>query len=255
MSDTSHHLRPLSWYKGLATAKGRSEAGAFLVESARAIDQITSNYPGEVIEIITIKEPLPSHAQFNTRIITEKQMHSVSNMKTSQGLTAVIRMPENTNSDTLPKDIGTKVLFLENIQDPGNAGTLIRTAAAFGFEGVILSAKCADPFSAKCVHSTAGTILSVWTRRTSNHLNMLKSLKQNGKTIVLADINGTAKPEIFSSEENLVLALGSEAFGPSKELLDLADYRLKIPINSAKAESLNVAASGAICMYLSSIEG
>ena len=165
---------------------------------------------------------------------------------------AVVRLPAATYSGYLPENTGNKILLLEDIQDPGNVGTLIRTAAAFDFSGVVLTEKCADPLSPKCVQATAGTVLSVWLRRTANYLELVGMLKKGGYCLIATDLNGAAELTTLSCQGKLLLALGNEAAGLSRSLLDMSDYRLRIPTVREKAESLNVAACGAICMYLSS---
>jgi TrmH family RNA methyltransferase len=141
---------------------------------------------------------------------------------------------------------------LEDIQDPGNVGTLIRTAVAFDYSGVIMTEKCADPLSLKCVQATAGTVLSLWVRKTRRYLELTATLRESGYTLIVTDLNGTAEPSILNQPSKLLLALGNEAAGLSSALLDTANYRIRIPIIREKAESLNVATCGAICMYLSS---
>jgi TrmH family RNA methyltransferase len=191
-------LKPLKWYKNLATKKGRLEAGAFLVEGDRAIKQIIGTHPDEIIEIIAIEKPSPAYHNYSIRYVTDSQFRSISQTKTPQGIIAVVRLPRNTLSDHLPENIGTKILLLEDIQDPGNVGTLIRTAAAFNFSGVILSNKCADPLSQKCIQSTAGTVLSVWIRKTTHYLEFIEVLKKIGYFLVAADLNGVEDPSILS---------------------------------------------------------
>jgi len=245
-------LKPLKWYKKLATKKGRLEAGAFLVEGDRAINQIIASHPDEIIEIITIEEPPPVYRNYSIRFVTDSQFRSICQTKTPQGTIAVVRLPLNTLSDHLPENIGTKILLLEDIQDPGNVGTLIRTAVAFNFSGVILSNKCADPLSQKCIQSTAGTVLSLWIRKTTHYLELVEALKKSGYSLIAADLNGVEDPSILCCQSKLLLALGNEASGLSESILNASNYRLKIPIIRQQAESLNVAACGAICMYLSS---
>ena len=140
-------LKPFRWYKELATKKGRLEAGAFLVEGDRAIKQIISSHPGEIIEILTVEEPLPVYRHYTVRLVTERQFRSICHTRTPQGTMAVVRLPVDIYSGYLPEDAGNKILLLEDIQDPGNVGTLIRTAAAFDFSGVIMTESCADPLS------------------------------------------------------------------------------------------------------------
>ena len=245
-------LKSFRWYKKLATKKGRVEAGAFLVEGDRAVKQIINSRPDEIIEILTIEEPLPVYRNYTVRLVTESQFRSICLTRTPQGTMAVVHLPVDIYSGNLPEDAGNKILLLEDIQDPGNVGTLIRTAAAFDFSGVIMTENCADPLSPKCVQATAGTVLSVWLRRTKHYLELVRALKRDGYPLIVAELNGVAEPSILSQQSKLLLALGNEAAGLSKELLDAADYRLRIPISQEKAESLNVAACGAICMYLSS---
>jgi TrmH family RNA methyltransferase len=247
----SDPLKPLKWYKKLASEKGRLEAGAFLIEGDIAIKQIADSCREGIIEIVTIKEPLPPHHDFPIRYVTESQFRSFSNSVTPQGIMAVVRLPQDTYTDELPTNVGSRVLLLEDVQDPGNVGTLIRTAAAFDYSGTILTGKCADPFSPKCVQATAGTVLALWLRRTPRYQDLVQALKKRGYSLVAADLEGAEDTSVFRGKEKLVLALGSEASGLSPRLLDLADHRLRIPIAREKAESLNVASSGAICMYLS----
>lgn len=245
-------LKPLKWYKKLATKKGRLEAGAFLVEGNRAIRQILSTHPDEIIEILTVEEPFPVYHNYPLRLVTEIQFRSICHTRTPQGTMAVVRLPADIYSNSLPKETGSKILLMEDIQDPGNVGTLIRTAAAFDFYGVILTENCADPFSPKCVQASAGSVLSVWLRRTARYLDLTKLIKENGYPLIAAELNGTDKPSVLFHQDKLLLALGNEAAGLSRVLLNVTDYRVKIPTVQEKAESLNVAACGAILMYLSS---
>lgn len=248
-------LKPLKWYKSLAAIKERLEAGAFLIEGDRAIKQIFDSHPEEIIEIVSIEKPPPAYHTYPLRLVTESQFSSICSTRTPQGILAVVRMPADTYSDKLPQSTGNRILLLEDIQDPGNVGTLIRTAAAFDFSGVVLSEKCADPFSPKCIQSTTGSLLSLWLRRTNQYLKMVESLKKNGFPLIATDLNGAEEPSLLCHQDKLLLALGNEASGLSQELLDKADLRIRIPIAREKAESLNVAVCGAILMHLSYKQG
>lgn len=244
-------LRPLKFYRELATRKGRLESGLFLVEGDRAIRQVLSNHPGAIVEILAAEEPSPVYSDFPMRLITESQLRSISLTRTPQGIMAVVRFPLDIYSGLLPGDRGNKILLLEDIQDPGNIGTLIRTAGAFGFSGIILTENCADPLSPKCVQASAGTILEVWLRRTGNYLELAGELRRDGYCLVAAELNGVSEPSILNRQKRLLLALGNEGSGLSEGLLSVADYHLRVPTLPGKAESLNVAACGAILMYLS----
>ncbi len=249
--DTDNPVKPLKWYKKLAAGKWRLAAEAFLAEGERAISQIATNSPDRIIEILSTRSLPACFSGYPSRPVTEDQLRYISSSKTPQGIIAVVRMPMETCSAELPPHTGKRVLLLEDIQDPGNLGSLIRTAAAFDFSGVILTQKCADPFSPKVVQSAAGSLLSLWIRRTSSYIKLAETLKNNGYEIIAADLNGTEDPSALQKPQKLLLALGNEAAGLSQEILKTAGYRIKIPIMDEKAESLNVAACGAICMYLS----
>ncbi len=242
---------PIKWYKSLATRKGRLKAGAFLVEGERAIKQIAGSSPDAIIEIVCTEEAAPPGDEYPLRFVTERQMDSISSTQTPQGTIAVVRLPRDTYADRLPDDVGGNILLLEDIQDPGNVGTLIRTAAAFDFSGVILTDNCADPLSPKCVQSTAGTVLSLWLRRTPCYRDLAGELKSGGYCLVATDLGGAEDTSVLQCEGKLLLALGNEGSGLSKALLRMTDHRLRVATVGQKAESLNVAACGAICMYLS----
>ncbi len=248
-------LKPLKWYRKLATARGRLEAGAFLVEGERAIKQLIDSSPREIIEIIAVAELSRAYGAFPMRVVSESQLRPLGSSRAPQGVLAVVRAPADTYTDRLPKSTGARVLLLEDVQDPGNVGTLIRTAAAFDFSGVILSQKCADPLSPKCVQSTAGSVLSVWLRRTSRYLALAEKLRKSGFFMAATDLNGEAEPSVLQNRAKLLLALGNEAAGLSGAVLEASDCRVRIPIVQEKAESLNVAACGAIGMYLSYRKG
>jgi RNA methyltransferase, TrmH family len=250
--DRPGRLKPIKLYKDLAESKGRTEAGVFLVEGTRAINQVISGKPGEIVEIVCTEDLPPPYSHFPLRLITASQLRSISSTRTPQDIIAVVRLPADTYSGHLPEDTGAKVLLMEHVQDPGNVGTLIRSAVAFGFSGVILTDKCADPFSPKCIQSTAGTVLSLWIRRTPHYLELEEKLRHEGYVLVAADLSGVEDLSVLQGRDKLLLALGNEASGLSALLLGHADHRLRIPILRESAESLNVAACGAICMFLSS---
>jgi TrmH family RNA methyltransferase len=245
--------KSLKRYRELTDKKGRLEHGVFLVEGEKAIRQIGASHAEAIDEIIAVGEAPPLLRRYPSRIVNESQFRYISSTQTPQGVAAVVRLPENVYTAALPAEAGSRILLLEDIQDPGNVGTLIRTAAALGFDGVVLTESSADPFAPKAVQAAAGTVLSVWLRRTAKYLDMVRSLKQAGFSLVAADVRGNDTPAVLSGGKKIILALGNEAAGLSPELLAVADYRVRIPTPEDKAESLNVAACGAILMYLAAL--
>lgn len=241
-------LRPLKWYANLHKARERKSQGFFMVEGLRAVQQIAGNLPEAMNEILYVDQCPPWAAGLCTRQVNEKQMRQICASTTPQGLAAVLQLPDDVYSNRLPDVPGKRILILDDIQDPGNVGTLIRSAAAFDFDGVLLSEGSADPFGPKAVQATAGALGGLWIRKTSALLQAVRTLHDNGKPIVVADVHATAAPAALAQYTDLLLLLGNEAKGPSPHFLELADTAVCIPMNSAKIESLNVAVSGAILM-------
>lgn len=245
--------RPLKWYKSLADGSVRRDEMCFLLDGRKNLDIMIAQRPELILEIIVQKGCETDYDMYGVpvRILERHQIDAISPQKTPQGLLALVRIPKEIYSSELPSEPGNRILLLEHIQDPGNVGTLIRTAAAFDIAGVLLSDQCADPFSPKVVQSTAGSLFSVWLRRTSDYLDCVRRLRDTGYKVYAADVHSSGKVNLQC--DNQILALGSEGRGLTDSLLGMTDVRFRIPMNSQKAESLNVAVSGGIIMYAASI--
>ncbi len=241
--------RPLRWYKSLADSSVRRDEQCFLLDGRKNLDIVIAQRPELVLELLVQKGVDTDCEKYGipVRTLERHQIESISPQKTPQGILALIRIPKEIYSSQLPQNAGNRILLLEHIQDPGNVGTLIRTAAAFDIAGVILSDQCADPFSPKVVQSTAGSLFSVWIRRTSLYLDCIATLREKGYKVFAADVHGSGSVNLQCDKQ--ILALGSEGRGLTESLLGMTDVRFRIPMNSQKAESLNVAVSGGIVMY------
>lgn len=221
-----------------------------MIEGFKAISQIVTTQPFRIIEIIAEKgRNIQGYDIKSVSYLNPRQFVSISTTKKSQGVICVASLPEESYTSSAPENPGHRILFLEDIQDPGNIGTLIRTAAAFGFNGVVLTDKCADPFSPKAVQASAGSLFSLWIRRAQDSGRLIRRLKSEGYYILAADLNGRSY-EFVKTERPIVLALGSEGSGLSRMTAENADFLFEIPVNKKSVDSLNVAAAGAICMYL-----
>lgn len=181
------------------------------------------------------------------RILTAQQFSTISTHATPQGVMAVVKLPAGWETEALPDSIGRRILFLENVQDPGNIGTLIRTAAAFGVDGIVMTDKSADPFGPKSVQATAGSIGALWIRRTAHWKVLVENLKRRGYMLIAAHMGGKDKWPALP-DDKIIIALGNEGAGISSELLGCIDEIFTIKINRKQAESLNVAVAGGICM-------
>ncbi len=238
-------LRPLKWYAKLLTSKGRRRELRYLVEGRRQVEQMLESSPDSIDEILSLVD-FESSA-IPVRVLTESQMKQCCDSETVPEMIAVAIIPESCFGTVEGSEIfSSKILFLEDLQDPGNVGTLLRSAAAFGFHTVIMSDGCADPFAPKVVRSAAGVIPSLQIIRSSDSYEMLGLLKTNGYSLVTADIDGGF--DTLGCEGKTIFALGNEGNGVSERLLSLSDALFTIPYDSSLVESLNVAIAGSIGM-------
>ena len=250
-------MKPISWYKSLSQSHSRRESGCFLIDGKRSVDHILTHHRQSVHELLCVEDTAQSYQSKSSdvpiRIISDVHMNSISPSRAPQGVCALVRIPDDVYTSKIP-DVSTiangKILLLEHIQDPGNVGTLIRTAAAFGVDGVIMSDRCADPFSPKATQSTAGSLLSLWVRRSNGYLRMITELKNHGYKLIAADLRGDDLRPQKERVGPLILALGGEGSGLSADVIDMSDQRVRIPIAESGAESLNVAVAGGILMFV-----
>lgn len=178
--------------------------------------------------------------------VAQRILTSVSNTVHSQGLVAVVRISAMLDLDRGKKD---NWLYLDSVSDPGNLGTILRTADWFGVKQVALSLTCADPYNPKVVRSGMGAHF---------HLNIhpsaqLDQIRQMGHTILAADQEGIPLKKLPLITNQFCLILGSEAHGISDEIKPLVDYSVAIP-GTGGAESLNVAVAAGILLYQLTID-
>ena len=215
--------------------------GFHLVEEALKIDSLVEDI------IISENETIPSNWKtdyVNLYSVPSEVLKSISETETPQGIMAICRMQEsfekNISSDS-------KVLMLDNVQDPGNVGTMIRTAEAAGIDLIVLGDGCADIYNGKVIRSTQGAIfhlpiiqgsLNEWIEKCKNkQIPVFGTALENG-------INYTQ----IHSPKSFALIVGNEGKGMAKDLLSQTDQNLYIPIYG-KSESLNVGIAAGILMY------
>jgi TrmH family RNA methyltransferase len=245
-------LRALKWYKDLLDNKKRSVEGYFLVEGNNSVNQILSVNKSAIEELLVVESQAPEYEKYSIpmRILSDVQLSSVCSCRTPQGIVALVKIPPKVYTSDLPENIQGNVLVLEHVQDPGNVGTLIRTAAALSFNGVIMTNQCADPFSTKVAQASAGSLFSLWLRRTDRYLSLIDQLKEKQYSVLTADLHGDPHVD-FSKYENQILVLGNEGAGVTAAMIEKTDVRFSIPMNSSRVESMNVAISGGIVMFAS----
>ena len=217
----------------LRNKKVRKEEDRFVSEGKKAMQMALSANLLE--EVYTTKElNLPS--EIRQYIVNNDILDKISQTINPEGVVFISKIPhlELKNTDL--------ILYLDNIQDPGNLGTLIRSALALGFNGVALSNDCCDPFNDKAIAASKGAFFNI-----PIFYEDLEKFKMSHQIVVSTLSDDSRVVEAVRMEKKTVLVLGNEAHGVSKKSLDLADIKVKIPMH--KMDSLNVASAGAILMY------
>ena len=232
--------------KLLASSRARSKAGLFVVEGER----ICAEIPKELPATLCVSESYAAlHGVGNFSLVfSDEVFKSLSDTVNPQGILAVVKQPLYSLGEILDKGAKEALyLILDDIRDPGNLGTIIRTAEAAGADGVIMSPGCADIFNPKVIRSTMGSIFRVPFVCTELSF-AIADMKEKKISIYAACLDG----EVYYNEEKYsgknAFIIGNEASGISEKIASLADKKIKIPM-AGQAESLNAAVSAAIIMY------
>lgn len=230
-------------------SKTRYEQRVFVVEGIK----MCLEAPMEQIQQMYVSESFLAEAKNRQRIqsysyevVSDSVFSRISETKTPQGILCLIQMPEYELSDLL----GTRphLLVLENIQDPGNLGTMIRAGEGAGVTGVIMDKTTVDIFNPKTIRSTMGSMFRVPFYVTADLQGTLSELKKKGIAMYAACLDG----ELLYDEPDYTLPcgflIGNEANGLSGQIAALADIRIRIPMEG-QVESLNAAVASALLMY------
>ncbi len=223
--------------------KARKEAGLFIAEGERLCREI----PTEAIERIFITDTyqgaLPEGGN-DARLfrVPEKLMQEMSDTRTSQGILCEVRMrPEQTLT-------GDFFLLLEDLQDPGNLGTIFRTAEAAGVSGIYMSRECVDIYSPKVVRSTMGALYRMPFCVVPDLRETARSLRQQGVRVYAAHLKGTRKHYEYDYRLPTAFMIGNEGNGLTEALAAEADGFLRIPMKG-QVESLNAAIAATVLMF------
>lgn len=178
----------------------------------------------------------------------ERLFKQISDTENNQGILAVLSYEPLSEKDFMMEvPSGSNVLVLDKLQDPGNIGTIIRTAEGAGFKGIILLKGSGDVFSPKSIRAAGGATLRMPVTMINDAATLRRLSCEFSKRLIVSDVeSGLAYYDVDLSE-NIFLVMGNEGHGVSKEILDMADIRINIPTDGA-LESLNVATAGAVLM-------
>lgn len=239
-------------------AKERKKAGVFLTEGFKMyeeapLESILEVYVAEsalaFLEKMDAKEEKTTEKLKKTgyEVVADSLFKKMADTQTPQGILCVVKQPEYRLEEILKQD-RPLLMILENLQDPGNLGTIIRTGEGAGVTGVIMTAKTVDIFNPKVIRATMGSVFRVPFLYVEDMEDTLKKLKEKGIRTYAAHLAGREYYDSFSFTGGTAFLIGNEGNGLEKNTADLADSYLKIPMEG-KVESLNAAIAASVLMF------
>ncbi|MGW0163155.1 TrmH family RNA methyltransferase [Mycobacterium sp. NPDC003323] len=230
----------------------RRRAARFLAEGPNLVEAALRR--GLVSEVFVTEDAAQRFgsllADTPTYVVTDKAAKALSDTVTPVGLIAVCATPQISLERVLaagPKLVAVAV----ETSDPGNAGTLIRLADAMGADALVLAGNSVDPYNPKCLRSSAGSIFSVPVVQAADTVALISDLGDAELVVMATTLEGEASLDTTKLDVPTAWLFGSEAHGLPADIAAAADVRVQIPMKGS-AESLNVAAAAAICLYKSS---
>ena len=237
----------------------RSQTGLFLLEGPQGLKELVRE-PDLALEVFATGGAFSKFAsEFESlrkaRVeiieVSEAVLEKMADTQNPQGVVAVLKQLDVDLADLLETS-PVLVAVLEQVRDPGNAGTVIRAADASGADGVVLTKESVDLYNSKLVRSTAGSLLNIPTVSEVEPRDLLESLRAAGMQIYVADAGGDLLTDISREElaKPTAWVFGNEAHGVSALARELSDRVVALPIYGS-AESLNLATAASVCLYAS----
>ncbi len=250
---TGKDNKTLKLVKALKKKNHRTEQKLFLAEGRKLVMEAIRYVPENIRCIIISQDFLekePEITDASEKIcskvfsVSAKIFDEISDTDTPQGIMAVLEM---NNEEFCPVDSTCNIAILDGVSEPGNMGTVIRTAEALGFDGIYLTKGCADIYSPKTVRSTMGSLFRM-KFRTGCSVEDIKALQEKGFSVVSTTPMGETVLETFDTPKKCAVVIGNEAHGVCDEILKMSDFRVKITMDGF-AESLNAAVAAGIAMH------
>lgn len=239
--------------KKLKEKKHRDAYGKYVIEGIKLVGEAIQEKAD--IECVVIcedcmkeeifdKKLMYEVAKLNCVYVTSKVFQTITDVSNPQGILAVIKRPEKTYKINYNEDI---IIVLDGIQDPGNLGTILRTIDSANLKQIVVSNETADAFNSKVVRSTMGAIFRVNIVKSDDLIKDLANMKKHGFNVVVTSLN--TDDSVYDIDYmKKVIVIGNEANGVSKEVQELADNKVKIPM-LGKTESLNASVAAGIMIY------
>ncbi|MGE2717617.1 TrmH family RNA methyltransferase [Mycolicibacterium litorale] len=230
---------------------GRRRAARFLAEGPNLVEAALRR--GVVSEVFATEAAAQRFSSLldgvDVHLVTERAAKALSDTVTPVGLVAVCETPAVSLEQVLDASPRLVAVAVET-SEPGNAGTLIRLADAMGADAVILAGNSVDPYNGKCLRASAGSIFGIPVVEAPDTAGLIAALHGAGLTVLATTLDGEVSLDDAELAAPTAWLFGPEAHGLAPETAALADARVTIPM-AGSAESLNVAAAAAICLYQS----
>ena len=222
-------------------ARARNEQGLFVVEGVR----MAAELPKDQVKSIYVSETFAKNPE-NAAILAEYPV--MSDTQTPQGVLALVRQFSYGMDELLKSDRPAHLMVLENLQDPGNLGTILRAGEGAGITGLIMSRDTVDIYNPKVIRSTMGSVFRVPFFYTDDLEQTVLDLKARGIRVFAAHLAGKNNYEQEDYTGNTAFLIGNEGNGLTEKLSNMADTWVKIPM-AGKVESLNAAIAASILMF------
>ena len=221
--------------KSLRLKKNRIQSGFFIAEGEKIIDEFLDSK----LEVVNIFSTLDKYNVSDYFIsINSSQLKQISNLKTPNKVLGLFKVPKNSEID-----LNSNIVALEEINDPGNLGTIIRLCDWFGIKNIICSRNSVDCYNPKVIQASTGSICRV----NISYMDFEKLLNSENYNTVAADLEGQNLRD-FNFSENQIIFFGSESNGLSKKLSSQIDHKITIQRFNDNVESLNLATSVGIIL-------
>ncbi len=242
--------------KSLHKKKARQKTGLFIIEGIKIIKEaLDNNYFLKYIlytdELKNTQEGRDFFKEIenltNLIYVSENVFREISDTESPQGIIG-LAMVNYRSIEEISNSKPSFYIYLDSLQDPGNMGTIIRSGDGFNIDGIIISEGTVDPYNSKVVRATMGSIFRMPIYFVRDGLESLQSLKEKGMKLISTCLDTDKSLKEVDFKESIILTIGNESQGVSKEVFDLSDDLIKIPM-PGKAESLNAAVAASIIMY------
>ena len=234
---TSKDNNRIKEIRKLLTKKYSLEKGLFVIEGENLIEEAIKNH---MLKELYVLEGTTCNYDFNYDYVTNDVMKSISDLKSTPRLLGISKINNN-------NFIGNKIVILDNIQDPGNAGTIIRSSVAFNADTVVFSKDSVSPYNEKVLRSTGGMIYN--TNIVIGDLKeIINKIKDKHIKVVGTSLKKSKSLEELENMEEFAIIFGNEGNGVREEILHMCDEIIRIDMNPA-CESLNVGVATSILLY------